>query len=648
MSRVYRGLSSLACCQLNPRNTRGSTYGLSTRFVSSPGFMLESLAGTAYRLTYNLTEINAHALSGIRTRAFRTPDEWRTNRLRHGRSAWKRLRSHLVECGIRPHAPTVSDAARHDGKYPARRRLVASTSRGSRKDHTSSPYDESSRRYDPSTLSPSNTRTGLWLFLLGSPLADDRPIINARKHRVVSGVVRTNRTMVSFNTDTNRTGVLAVVNIGYSSGSCRLKPCPKWQIWGIRVEEFRADGFERLHLAKVETTGLWNFNSAHVPDALSLWCDLPDLFKLSLQEAEEYPGSRTLAGLQKRPKIAATPECKSGGKTRYTRENPPTSDIVRHDSHVRKSGSDPAVGVGTQSCCAQTSRQGEPGFRAWESCRSAGFLGDLPFPLTLRPSAAPYPPRFALVASQDHGVMSRWNSSTLLHRRRLSVVSEGDERHKKLHLDGFISAWLHRQTDRPMDCLPDHTFIEPGHERDCSKHLTKDKSQKHPPPGRIIGAEHVEQRVRYRPAQHWQRRLLSSGRWNEKITGDGSSVMIKATLLHGSSASSPLRTLSDKKLMRVIFSGISVNLMYRGQQRVVNSIILFSRLSADHQAPLTRGRHSRHGTEDSRAIIEECSQRLQWYGVEIEEWPNVVGRQQTGDPRVWWRALKTIRWPGNN
>ncbi|KAJ8865761.1 hypothetical protein PR048_033282 [Dryococelus australis] len=48
---------------------------------------------------------------------------------------------------------------------------------------------------------------------LGSPLVNDRPKMNAVKYRVVSGVVWTNRTMVSSNTDTNRTGVLAVVDI---------------------------------------------------------------------------------------------------------------------------------------------------------------------------------------------------------------------------------------------------------------------------------------------------------------------------------------------------------------------------------------------------------------------------------------------------
>ncbi|KAJ8894186.1 hypothetical protein PR048_006796 [Dryococelus australis] len=51
--------------------------------------------------------------------------------------------------------------------------------------------------------------------VLGSPLVDDRPVMNAVKCRVVPGVVWTNRTMVRNNTDTNITGVLAVVDIDW-------------------------------------------------------------------------------------------------------------------------------------------------------------------------------------------------------------------------------------------------------------------------------------------------------------------------------------------------------------------------------------------------------------------------------------------------
>ncbi|KAJ8865872.1 hypothetical protein PR048_033395 [Dryococelus australis] len=48
---------------------------------------------------------------------------------------------------------------------------------------------------------------------LGSPLVDDQPIMNAVNYRVVSRVVWTNRALVSSNTDTNRTCVLAVVDV---------------------------------------------------------------------------------------------------------------------------------------------------------------------------------------------------------------------------------------------------------------------------------------------------------------------------------------------------------------------------------------------------------------------------------------------------
>ncbi|KAJ8873597.1 hypothetical protein PR048_024415 [Dryococelus australis] len=43
--------------------------------------------GKAYRLTYNLTYLEAHGLPGIRTQSLPHPRWWRTNRLRHGKSA---------------------------------------------------------------------------------------------------------------------------------------------------------------------------------------------------------------------------------------------------------------------------------------------------------------------------------------------------------------------------------------------------------------------------------------------------------------------------------------------------------------------------------------------------------------------------------
>ncbi|KAJ8878006.1 hypothetical protein PR048_022469 [Dryococelus australis] len=80
---------------------------------------------------------------------------------------------------------------------------------------------------------------------LGSPLVDNRPITNARKYRVVSGVLWTNRKMVSSNTDTNRTGVLAVVDTVHScqtshkdnshqgdAGSIPGRFTPDFRMWG--------------------------------------------------------------------------------------------------------------------------------------------------------------------------------------------------------------------------------------------------------------------------------------------------------------------------------------------------------------------------------------------------------------------------------
>ncbi|KAJ8894431.1 hypothetical protein PR048_007085 [Dryococelus australis] len=85
-------------------------------------------------------------------------------------------------------------------------------------------------------------------YKLGSPLVDDRPIMNAVKYRIVSGMVWNNRTMVSSNTDTSRISDSAV----------------------------------------------------------------------SMEQRRN--------------------EKAGGGGTGDSRENPPTNGIVRHDSHMRKSG----------------------------------------------------------------------------------------------------------------------------------------------------------------------------------------------------------------------------------------------------------------------------------------------------------------------
>ncbi|KAJ8888611.1 hypothetical protein PR048_008103 [Dryococelus australis] len=75
------------------------------------------------------------------------------------------------------------------------------------------------------------------------------------------------------------------------------------------------------------------------------------------------------------------------GETGDTRGNPPTNDIVRHDSHLRKSG-DPAGGAAIAERLARSppTKANRAGRCRW----SAGILEDLPFPPPLHSGAAPY------------------------------------------------------------------------------------------------------------------------------------------------------------------------------------------------------------------------------------------------------------------
>ncbi|KAJ8898557.1 hypothetical protein PR048_003917 [Dryococelus australis] len=104
----------------------------------------------------------------------------------------------------------------------------------------------------------------------------------------------------------------------------------------------------------------------------------------------------------------------SGRETRDPRENPLTSRIVGHDSHLRKSG----TGLKRPRWCSGqslTNRVRFPaglfpyfacGNRAGRCNWSAGFLGDFPFSPLLHSSTAPYSPRFTLMDSQDLDVKS--------------------------------------------------------------------------------------------------------------------------------------------------------------------------------------------------------------------------------------------------
>ncbi|KAJ8878051.1 hypothetical protein PR048_022514 [Dryococelus australis] len=99
-------------------------------------------------------------------------------------------------------------------------------------------------------------------YQLGSPLVDDRPIINAVKYRVVPGMVWTNRTMVSSNTNTNRTGVLAEVDIGDSlliCLKCHLKSpvCPALE---LRYRLFEILAFPKKVIKRAPTVLIYEKN----------------------------------------------------------------------------------------------------------------------------------------------------------------------------------------------------------------------------------------------------------------------------------------------------------------------------------------------------------------------------------------------------
>ncbi|KAJ8872264.1 hypothetical protein PR048_025866 [Dryococelus australis] len=116
---------------------------------------------------------------------------------------------------------------------------------------------------------------------LSSPLVDDRPIMSNVNYKVVSGVVWTNGTMVSSNTDTNRTGVLAVVDIDLNvliitilskfinkppvlaGGAALPKPCTR--LFSVLWEKITFS--EWINLARAD----WMFGEAAAGKTLGGW-----------------------------------------------------------------------------------------------------------------------------------------------------------------------------------------------------------------------------------------------------------------------------------------------------------------------------------------------------------------------------------------
>ncbi|KAJ8866562.1 hypothetical protein PR048_032421 [Dryococelus australis] len=108
----------------------------------------------------------------------------------------------------------------------------------------------------------------IWLghYQLDSPLVDDRPIMNTVKYKAVSGVVWTNRTMVSSNTDTNGIGVLAIVDIGDSIIIClkfQWRVLIHLNIEDLRVDEGKRGGYGATPECKGGGNGRFPRKSAH-------------------------------------------------------------------------------------------------------------------------------------------------------------------------------------------------------------------------------------------------------------------------------------------------------------------------------------------------------------------------------------------------
>ncbi|KAJ8877888.1 hypothetical protein PR048_022347 [Dryococelus australis] len=195
---------------------------------------------------------------------------------------------------------------------------------------------------------------------LGSPSVVDRPIMNAVMYLVVFGVVCTNRTTVSCNTATNRTGGLAVVDIGDPHIICR-----------------------KCHAVLVPNVLL----AASEQHAAVLSMSASTVHKLEEQKLEQI---RFLTGkTRKTPEADTLPLTLSSGAISGQREW-----SLRTASMGMKS----LVGILPDD------------YDGWR-----GFLGDLPFPQPLHSGASPHSPRFALIGSEDLYLKSNPNLCTPLY-----------------------------------------------------------------------------------------------------------------------------------------------------------------------------------------------------------------------------------------
>ncbi|KAJ8873863.1 hypothetical protein PR048_024699 [Dryococelus australis] len=257
----------------------------------------------------------------------------------------------------------------------------------------------------------------------GSPLVDDRPIMNAVKYRVVSGVIWTNRTMVSSNTDANRTGVLAAVDIDDSLLIC------------LKCHSRYSKLLCRQCLVEVSVT------SADINQVLLQW-HTPKSIHLFIgilkENANKTKKQKTVRELGEPPRHAIAGG--HGGVAARARLLPRRTEFVSRRDR---------------------SRIFARGNRAGRRCWSAGFLGAPPFPP--HSDAAPYTPRFSLAGSQHFELKSRPNVSNPI-LSKLPCLYTGyvtfNERYVALQRDGTLLSELWRFHTNHNELFPSLAFIE--------------------------------------------------------------------------------------------------------------------------------------------------------------------------------------------
>ncbi|KAJ8891025.1 hypothetical protein PR048_010534 [Dryococelus australis] len=270
-------------------------------------------------------------------------------------------------------------------------------------------------------------------YQLGSPLIDDRPIMNAIKYTVVSAVVWTNRTMLSSNTDTNRTSVLAVIRI---FAQATISQETRVSIPVLGAAQMCSTDFTRSLVCCFEKGGGGEASCAgcHVLRARGLgrsWLGGPRSRQTARSCAAVSTAPLSLLAV---PRSPPEPDRRRDADSRRARTRVVMPGCLVEAPRLSPDAAPawppfgPSVLTSRERCrggravrLLASSLQSEPGSipgRVTPVSSQVGIVPDdaadrrLPFIPPLHSGAAPFSPRFILIGSQDLVVMSRQNHST--------------------------------------------------------------------------------------------------------------------------------------------------------------------------------------------------------------------------------------------